>query len=267
MGDPEVKLIEQAPDGTLLPGAEGERLIESRDIYTVFATPEEYRVVQVGGRSIGQVPVENPVVPGQFMVLAGRRWRVLEVDVSRKEILVAPASGGNPPRFAGDPRPPSDAVVAEMRQVYEAVDVPPFLDEQAINLLADARTTFDRLGLRHSRVTRHDGQLLLFPWLGERRQQALLLSLVRAELEPTPLGLAVGVAANRADGLARELERLANGPPPDPLELARHVKQNVIEKFDLYLGADLLTLAFAREHLDVQGLPIIAAELLSSLRQ
>jgi ATP-dependent Lhr-like helicase len=267
MGDPEVKLIEQAPDGTLLPGAEGERLIESRDIYTVFATPEEYRVVQVGGRSIGQVPVENPVVPGQFMVLAGRRWRVLEVDVPRKEILVAPASGGNPPRFAGEPRPPSDAVVAEMRQVYEAVDVPPFLNEQAINLLAEARTTFDRLGLRHSRVTRHDGQLLLFPWLGERRQQALLLSLVRAELEPTPLGLAVGVAANREDELARELECLANAPPPDPLELARHVKQNVIEKFDPYLGADLLTLAFAREHLDVQGLPIIAAELLSNLRR
>ena len=267
MGDPEVQLIEQAPDGTLLPGVEGERLIESRDIYAVFATPEEYRVVEIGGRSVGQVPIDNPVVPGQFMVLAGRRWRVLDVDVPRKEILVEPASGGKPPRFGGEPRPPSDAVVAEMRQAYEAVAMPPFLDEQAINLLAEARTTFDRLGLRHSHVARHDGQLLLFPWVGERRQQALLLSLVRAELEPTPLGLAVGVAANREEALLRELECLASSPPPDALELAGFVEQNAIEKFDCYLGEDLLTLAFAREHLDVQGLPVIAAELLSNLRR
>jgi ATP-dependent Lhr-like helicase len=199
------------------------------------------------------------------MVLAGRRWRVLEVDVARKEILVAPASGGNPPRFGGEPRPPSDAVVAEMRQVYEAVAVPPFLDEQAINLLAEARTTFDRLGLRHSHVARHDGQLLLFPWVGERRQQALLLSLVRAELEPTPLGLAIAVSASREDALARELSRLASSPPPDVLELAAFVEQNVIEKFDVYLGGDLLTLAYASEHLDVEGLPVIAAALRASL--
>ncbi|MGC8733401.1 MAG: helicase-related protein, partial [Halothiobacillaceae bacterium] len=105
MGDPNVQLIEQAPDGTLLPGDAGERLIESRDMYAVFLTPEEYKVVAIGGRSIGQMPVDNPVVSGQLIVLAGRRWRVLEVDAARKEILVTPASGGNPPRFGGEPQP------------------------------------------------------------------------------------------------------------------------------------------------------------------
>jgi ATP-dependent Lhr-like helicase len=201
------------------------------------------------------------------MVLAGRRWSVLEVDVQRREILVAPASGGIPPRFGGEPRPPSDAVVAEMRQVYEDVAAPRFLDGQAINLLAEARMTFDRLGLRHSSVARHDGQLLLFPWVGERRQQALLLALVRAQLEPTPLGLAVGVAASREDALVRELSRLANSPPPDALELAAFVEQNVIEKFDSYLDDELLTLAFASEHLAVEGLPAIAEDLLTKMRE
>jgi ATP-dependent Lhr-like helicase len=154
-----------------------------------------------------------------------------------------------------------------MQRVYEAVAVPPFLDERAINLLAEARTTFDRLGLRHSRVTRHDGQLLLFPWVGERRQQALLLSLVRAELEPTPLGLAVAVAASREDALRNTLSDIANSAPPDALELAEFVEQNVIEKFDPYLGRELLTLAFAHQHIDVESLPAVAAQLLVDLQQ
>lgn len=265
MGDPEVRLLEQAQDGTLLPGVEGERLIESRDIYAVFLTPEEYKVVADNARAIGQVPVDNPVVPGQFMVLAGRRWRVLEVDANRKEILVAPAHGGLPPKFGGEPRPPPDAVVAEMRRVYETVAVPAFLDRAAITLLAEARTTYDRLGLRHSSIVRHDDNLLLFPWVGERRQQALLLALVRAGLEPTPLGLAIAVAAEREPALVVELRRLAVSLPPDALELASFVEQKSIEKFDVYLGEDLLTLAFAREHLDVEGVPALAANIVGSL--
>jgi ATP-dependent Lhr-like helicase len=267
MADPDVKLIEQAPDGTFLPGAEGERLIESRDIFSVFVSPEEYRVVAVGGRAIGQVPVDNPVVAGQFMVLAGRRWRVLEVNSDRKEILVTPASGGHPPRFLSEPKPPSDEIVAEMRRVYEDMTVPAFLDQRAISLLAEGRTTFDRFDLRRLSVTRHDGQLLLFPWIGERQQLGLLLALTKADLEPTPLGLAIGVAAYRSEALHNELSRLATSSPPDPLELASYVKQNAFEKFDQFLGGDILTFAFARERIDVSNLPKIADELISGLNE
>lgn len=264
MADPSVKLIEQAPDGTLLPGEHGERLIESRDIFSVFMSPEEYKVIAVGGRSIGQIPVDNPVVAGQFMILAGRRWRVLEVDLDRKEILVAPAAGGHPPRFMSEPRPPSDTVIAEMRRVYEDLAVPAFLDQPAIGLLTEARTSFDRLGLRHASIVRYDSNLFLFPWVGERQQQALLLALVKAELEPTPLGLAIGVSAHQEETLKSELSRLANLPPPDALELASYVKQNVIEKFDKYLSNELLTLSFSRERIDPKNLPIIAEALLKN---
>ncbi|MCW2319173.1 ATP-dependent Lhr-like helicase [Rhodoblastus acidophilus] len=262
MGNPDVGLIEQAPDGTLLPGPKGEKLIESRDIYAVFSTAEEYRVVTTEGRSVGQTPIDPPVVAGQFMVLGGRRWRVLEVDVHRKEILVSPASGGKPPEFGGELRPPADAVISEMRRVYETVSIPTFLDRSALELLAEARTTFDRLGLRHAAACRHEGVLLLFPWVGERRQQALILALVKAGLEPTPLGLAIGVPSIEEKALLTELKRLAAGEVPEPRELATFVSQKVIEKFDGYLDDDLLNLAFAREHLDTSFLPQLAAEML-----
>lgn len=265
MGDPEVGLLEQAKDGTLLPGPAGERLLESRDIFAVFMSPEEYKVVAEGGRAIGQVPGTNPFSPGQMLILAGRRWRIIEVDAQRRELAVRPAKGGTPPIFGGEPRPPVDGVVEEMRRVWEDLSIPPYLDTAAKQLLVEARTTYDKLGLRYSSVARHDGQILLFPWVGDRKQRALILALARADLEPAPLGIAVGVSAGQQEALVSNLSALAAGPP-DALELAEAVENKVIEKFDPFLGDELLDLAWARDRLDIAGLPALASELLRSLQ-
>ncbi len=265
MGDPEVGLLEQARDGTLLPGPAGERLLESRDIFAVFMSPEEYKVIAEGGRAIGRVPGDNPFAPGQMLMLAGRRWRIVEVDGERRELSVRPARGGNPPIFGGDPVPPADGVVDEMRRVYTEFEIPTYLDTNAKQLLVEARTTFDRFGLRNSTVARHESQLLLFPWVGERRQRALVLALTEAELEPAPLGLAIGLPAEQQAALMDELRTLADGAAPDPLQLAMRVKNKELEKFDAFLGDDLLTLAWARDRLDVAELPQLAGDLLKSL--
>ena len=264
MGDPEVGLLEQAADGTLLPGTAGERLLESRDIFAVFVSPEEYKVIAEGGRAIGQVPSENPFTPGEMLMLAGRRWRIVEVDAARRELSVRPARGGNPPLFGGDMRPPSDGVVQEMRRMWEDLTIPAYLDATAKQHLVEARTMYDRLGLRGASVARHDGQLLLFPWIGERRQQALVLALVQAELEPVPLGVAVGVSADKESALVATLSGLASGPPPKAMALAALVENKEIEKFDSFLGDELLTLAWARDRIDSEGLPALAAGLLAS---
>jgi len=60
MGDPKIELIEQAPDGTLLLGREGERVVEHYTFYAVFETPAEYRVV-AEGKTLGTVPISFPV--------------------------------------------------------------------------------------------------------------------------------------------------------------------------------------------------------------
>jgi ATP-dependent Lhr-like helicase len=265
MGDPEVGLLEQAGDGTLLPGPSGERLLESRDVFAVFMSPEEYKVIAEGGRAIGQVPSTNPFSPGQMLILAGRRWRVIEVDAERRELAVRPAKGGTAPIFGGELRPPAGGVVEEMRRVWEDLSIPPYLDTAAKQLLVEARTTYERLGLRYSSVAHHEGQILLFPWVGDRKQQALILALVRAELEPAPLGIAVGVPAGQQDALIKTLSALTVSPP-NALELAEMVQNKITEKFDHFLGNELLDLASARDRLDVTGLPALASDLLRSLR-
>lgn len=266
MGNPEVGLLEQAPDGTLLPGPAGERLLESRDIFAVFMSPEEYKVIAEGGRAVGQVPGTNPFSPGQMLILAGRRWRVIEVNGQRRELTVRPAHGGVPPSFGGDAQPPADGVVEEMRRFWEELTLPAFLDPTAKQLVAEARTTYDRLGLRHSFVARHEGQLLLFPWVGEKKQQALVLALTHADLEPEPLGLAIGMSVEHRAGLEKALNALAEGHVPSAVELAAVVENKEVEKFDPFLGDELLDQAWAHDRLDVSSLTDVAGHLVRSLQ-
>ena len=255
-------LVEQAPDGTLLPGTEGERVIGDRGFYAVFMTSEEFRIVTDRGRNLGTMPVDNPVMVGQLIVFAGRRWRVLEVDDRRREILVSEAHGCHPPHFGGDGLPPADEVVAEMRRVYEDVAIPRFLDETAAMLLVQARETFDRLGLRHASLRRHGDELMLFPWVGDRAQLALVLALAAHVIAASSKGIAVTSPAHGEGELIAALQALSAGPAPDAVALARLVPDMKRAKYDAYLGADLLARCYASERIDAARVPVIAAALL-----
>lgn len=249
MGDPEVDLIEQAPDGLLLPGREGERVLAARDFYAVFNTPEEFVLETEGGHKLGTVPVDNPMVPEQMLVFGGRRWRILNVDLERHVILVAPARGGKPPVFGGEGASPADGVLAEMRRLYASDEVPVYLDAAGRQLLAEGRRTFQRLRLAERTVCQHEDSMLVFPWVGGRRMNTLFLALVQARLEPVELGLALSVPARHEVALRATLAQLEAGNWPDPMELAALVPEKAFEKYDRYLGDELLTLAYASERM------------------
>ena len=93
-------LIEQTPEGLLILGLRGERIVRGRDFYMAFVVPEEYRVLHQG-RHIGNVTSAPDLAIDGYLILAGRRWKVLQVDQDRKEILVEPSPGGRVPTFSG----------------------------------------------------------------------------------------------------------------------------------------------------------------------
>jgi ATP-dependent Lhr-like helicase len=87
------ELIEQQKDGLLLHGVKGEKFVNHYDFYTAFVTPDEYRLM-TSGTLLGTLPVVNPVTEGSFLIFAGRRWRVMDVDQEKRVIGLAPAGGG-----------------------------------------------------------------------------------------------------------------------------------------------------------------------------
>lgn len=261
MGDPEVALIEQVSDGTLLPGRVGERHIEHYGFFAVFRTEAEYRVVH-HGQTLGTLPVSFSVVPEMTIIFCGRRWRVLDVDETTPTILVAPDARGRPPRFGGDASDLHDTIVDRMRCVYLRDDQPAYLDQTALRFLREARATFSKQGLTASSILTQSGdETILVPWRGTVATETLALALTAAGLPATPWGIAVMVRAPQ-DRVRVALGALADRAP-DALALAACARNLTREKFHPFLDRLLLERDFASARLSVDAVPGMAAALLT----
>lgn len=261
LGSPDHRLIEQASDGTLMLGEIGERVVEHYSFYAVFESPEEYRVM-CGGRHLGALPVDSPLVPEMMIIFAGRRWVVVSVDAQAKVLEVAPAPGGIPPAFAGgEAGMLHDRIVREMLSVYSRQDVPRFLDANAKALLEEGRQAWRSMGLDRHRIVSQGNDVVLFPWVGSGRRDSLLLALLAAGFSAETYDITLTVRADEPD-VRKALARLAEAPPPDPMDLARAVENKAVDKYDFYLGEDLLCRGWAAARIDAQAVPQLAAELL-----
>lgn len=260
MAGPKARLIELASDGTLMLGATGERIVESHEFFAVFVTPEEYRLF-TRSNMLGTYPLVGTVAPGQTIIFSGRRWKLLEIDDQARSILVEPTQVAMPPKFSGRGGCIHDRVVTQMRAVLERDDNPPYLDATAKNLLAQARASFDRYGLREQTMVRVDGGVVLFPWVGTRKLETLCLALTARGYEPSAANHVVEVPKADALTLVGVLRSIEADGIPDGTILSDKVAMPFKEKFDEYLWPDLLKRAVIEEKLDIRSLPDLATAL------
>jgi ATP-dependent Lhr-like helicase len=262
IGDPERGLIEQAPDGTLMLCKAGERIVDHYSFYAVFQSDEEYRVVH-RGRVLGTVPVDSPLSPDSFIVFAGRRWKVLSVDTTAKEVTVETARGGVPPSFGGDDAGGlHDRLVEEIRKVYREDAEPGFLDATALDLLREGREAYRELQLDSASMLSAGDRVLLLPWVGSRRLETLALALQDQGLRTLQFAVGIEITDCSSDEVAKALERISVSPTPDPVLLARHLQNKAREKFDAFLGDDLLCRDYASRRIDASGIPDLAVRML-----
>ena len=265
LGDPDVALIEQAPDGTLLLGREGERVVEHYSFYAVFQTPQEYRVVH-DGKTLGTIPVDMPLTPDMTIIFVGRRWRVLEVHDKERLIEVAPDYAGKPPRFGGDAGEVHEAVIRRMRAVLQADIVPPYLNNTAADVLRSARAAYRRSGLDDVPVQPlGQNQHLLAPWAGTigTTSLALVLTCLGCSVGPHDGILDVTLPRSRTKSLTSQLGEIAAGEVDLPDLIRGRAGALISEKYHHYLGDDLLLSDALSRRLDLNAVPEIAQSLCS----
>jgi ATP-dependent Lhr-like helicase len=260
MGHPDVRLLEQASDGTLLLGGMGERLVEDYRFYAVFQTPEEYTVL-FRGKRLGTLPVEFPYRPGDLLIFAGRRWRVEEIDDRRRLIAVVPSTGGLPPTFVGSGLGPSEGIIREMRKVYQGADIPDVIDPTARTLLAEGRDAFARFDLKRNDLVQVGNDVLVFPWVGGPAALAVMLALRDRSLQADLMGLAIGIYSATTEAVVDALKKLAGSTAPDGAYLAASFPNREIDKYDSLLSPDLQALNFASRTLEAHRIPEIARAL------
>ncbi len=246
-------LITQDHTGELTLGFKGENLVDHYSFYSAFSSPEEYRLVS-RGRTLGQLPIGFPLFPGLLLIFGGRRWRVVEVEETQKVVNLDPAVGGKTPQFAGSGGPLVHCKVREeMLSVFRGERTPAYLDSAARDLLAEARSWFERLALDRNGVLADGKSILVFPWAGDRVMGTLALLLNGVGLVVTQSGFVLEVQATDAEEVSNRLKKLAESPLPSAPVLAKQASNRTTEKFHPYLGDELLIEDYAAAYLDVEG--------------
>ena len=266
LGDLKTALIEQAADGTLLPGREGERLVEHYSFFAVFHTPQEFRVVH-DVKTLGTIPVSVPLVPDLTIIFVGRRWRVVEVHDREKVIVVVPDRTGKPPVFGGDAGDIHQTVIERMRDVLRADILPSYLDKTAGEVLSSARAAYRRSGLDERPIqSLGEDRYLLAPWTGTVGTASLAIVLASLDYRVGTFDgiLEVFSTGSNSKRLIPELENIAD----DKLDLPDLVRSRasalVHEKFHHYLGDELLVSDALSSRLDLNAVPAIARSLCST---
>lgn len=257
-------ILTQTSDGELALGDKGEKLVDHYSFYASFMTPEEYRLV-AGIKTIGSMPISQPVPVGSYLIFAGRRWQVNHVDDAARVIGLNPSRGGRAPRFGGGGFDVHDRVRAEMHRIYASSAVPVYLDATAKDLLSEGRNAFERWGLADKRLVDRANEILLFPWRGDRAIGTLALQFSALDFEPSIEGLALGLRKTSASEVTLGLKKIAEGKLISGRDLASLAPNQLEEKYDWALNPNLRCINYASRHLDEDGAQKAAIEILESL--
>jgi ATP-dependent Lhr-like helicase len=246
-------LIEQTSEGLLILGLTGERIVRNFDFYSAFITTEEMQVICKGHR-IGSVTASPAIGAESYLILAGQRWRILEVDIDRKEILVEPSKGGRLPYFASSLGADIHAHIrARMKQVLLAADNPVYLDTKAKDMLQQARQAAVDSGAASEPFIVDKPDVIWFTWTGSRVNRTLaLLGKHFAGLDVMDEGIALSFPKT-TQATIRAAYRGLLVSPLSAEAVAAKVAGKAQEKYDRFLADELLNASFSRNCLDLNG--------------
>ncbi|MDB6085824.1 MAG: putative ATP-dependent helicase Lhr, partial [Gammaproteobacteria bacterium] len=242
-------VVEQTPEGDLILGLVGERLRKDKGFYAVFPTPDEYAVLFDGQRlgTLACAPKKD-----EFLLFAGRRWKVVAVDPDRLEMHVQRSHGRRKPKFLGGGGEVHSEVRRKMREVLSTAAAYRYLDASAAALLEEARRAAKSSGVCCGTIVPLGPmQTALMTWTGTRAVLTLQAMLAVAKIETENQGIAL-VIHQPSDRVA-QLVRKCSDAVHDPLTVVRHITDAPERKYNWLLGRDLLWEQAARGWIDVRG--------------
>ena len=263
LGRSDVALIEQAPDGVLLLGQRGEKLVEHYSFYAVFQTPEEYRI-NADGKLLGTLPSTTIITERMTIIFSGQRWKVTKVHDEDKVIEVTADRTGRTPLFGGHGGLIHDEVVRKMKHVLSSGSIPRYLDRGARHLLTDARNEFRRLGLDQRSICRTGERgRVLATWVGSIKTSTLALRLRAMGYTVAPYDGFLDVNYGEdVPSVEEALQETASLTETSAESLLPSTANFMTEKFHPHLSPDLLILEAASSRLDLGALPELARSII-----
>lgn len=174
-------LLEKIQNEVII-GLEGERIVNSRDFYSVFKTEDNFKVLHAGN-PIGQIPFSPQIVEGENILLAAQIWKIVHADYDSMKITVVRAHDGKKPSFSGGGATVHDSIRERMfRLLYsnEGFEVLNPASQKELKKLRKEFSIFNILEFRRERpFLAKEGVSELYTFTGTRvnRTIGLLLDL------------------------------------------------------------------------------------------
>lgn len=246
-------LIEQTTEGTLILGLLGEKIVRRFDFYSVFKSPDEIKVI-FKGKVIGTISNDPGIIIDTYLILSGKRWKIIEINKEKKEILVTTAKGKKIPKFESTSIPKVDKKIRKkMNEILTEDKEYIYLNEKAKEMLQFARNNFLSIEEAERIFFKEGNNIVWFTWTGTSINLTLFI------LTKNYLGLEVemnDVALIFSDISIEDLKEklcLLLDECPDELELAKSFPLKSFEKYDDFLTDELQSIVFAKNYLDLDG--------------
>ena len=180
----EIDLLEKLQHEVII-GIEGEKVVNSRDFYSVFKTEENFKVVNAGN-TIGEVPFSPQIIEDENILLSAKIWKIIFVDHKAKKIEVIPTKDGKKPTFFGGGAIIHQKIREKMFEVIYSETEYGFLDQASCDEIEILRKEFSVFNIQDSQTDRPvlvtDKHLQLFTFTGTRINRTIQLLLNIAEI-------------------------------------------------------------------------------------
>jgi ATP-dependent Lhr-like helicase len=169
-------------------GIEGEKIVNSRDFYSVFKTEENFKVVNAGN-TIGEIPFSPQIVEDENILLAAKIWKIKFVDQKAKKIEVIPAKDGKKPVFFGNGAVIHPRIREKILEILYSNIEYDFLDQLGRDEVERLRKDFCVFKILNTQMERplltRDKHLQLFTFAGTRINRTLQLLFNISEIKNT----------------------------------------------------------------------------------
>lgn len=258
------KVIEQCPEGDLILAPLGERITSGFDFYAAFKSKDEF-VIRNGDEPIGTLPADVIPPVGEHLILAGRRWLVMEIDPAAKMVFVKAARGGKAPEFLSDGGSMHTRVVQEMHKVLMDKDEPTWLHPDGRLLLRAARNIARGCGLINNDVVVRPREIQWFPWVGTRGFETLRAFARSAGIKHEADELSITYQVDSLEHFRAHLAEISNSKL-SAAELAAFLSVKSIEKFDGLLADEVLNVANGHDRLNFEEAKLVAIKNLGAMK-
>jgi len=175
----EIDFLEKLQHEVII-GVEGEKIVNSRDFYSVFKTEENFKVVNAGN-TIGEIPFSPQIIEDENILLSAKIWKIKFVDHKAKKIEVIPTKDGKKPMFFGGGATIHQRIREKMLEILYSKTDYDFLDQASCDEIEILRNDFSVFNIQNLQTDRPllsaEKHLQLFTFTGTRINRTIQLLL------------------------------------------------------------------------------------------